>query len=62
MTKTKQALKIKRETNDITFSIAIDTKLREALEERAYRDRRSMSFVAREALEQYLAIERASAA
>jgi predicted transcriptional regulator len=61
MTKTKQAPKTKKLPNDVTFSIAIDTKVRQALQERADRDRRSMSFIVREAIERYLGVEQAPA-
>jgi predicted transcriptional regulator len=59
MSKPKKISKIK---NDISFSISVDTKLREAIEQRAKQERRSMSFVVREAIERHLGIEQAPAA
>jgi hypothetical protein len=62
MTKTKQTPKAKEGAIDLNLSVAIHPELKAAVERRARRDRRSMSFIVRDAIERYLEIERASAA
>jgi predicted transcriptional regulator len=58
MTKSKQAsTKTKKLPKDITLSISVDPELRQAIDERAKKDDRSSSYIARKAIEQYLGIE-----